>query len=410
MLIVEYKQTLDLQHPTPQPQHHFASFLDPRDDPVQPGSGTESEQSSVLESLESVATGRDSRYQSESRDANVSAVPTTTPASAGPSAQTYSDGASTPPSNATRSTPTLPLIGLVDNPFYRRLYLAPNNIRLLPLRAQLPDNITRLLYQVRRERGSPGPSPEDVLQDEQLKELWMGTGEPEVEAFFKSKICPGPTRADGLKRSERMPVTKHSVPSTGSEFKISHPIPVMLYGYVPETALPNHQALLVAMTTEPAANVEDVMYPFLVVECQADGPTGAASLWAATNSCQGGAASCVKIADKLNHRLSQRGNSMARPIDNAAFSIAMTGTEARLYVSWKGSDSIYNMASIDSFLLQKPRDCIEFRRYVRNIIDWGKGDRLEDIRNSLDILVHESQKGTSQMPLSVRSSESPSGV
>jgi hypothetical protein len=36
------------------------------------------------------------------------------------------------------------------------------------------------------------------------------------------------------------------------------------------------------------------------------------------------------------------------------------------------------MTNIDSFLLQKPKDYIELRKYVRNIIDWGKGNRLKE--------------------------------
>jgi hypothetical protein len=39
---------------------------------------------------------------------------------------------------------------------------------------------------------------------------------------------------------------------------------------------------------------------------------------------------------------------------------------------------------------------VAFRKYVRNIIDWGKGKRLEQIRESLDNLLEESRKRTSE--------------
>ncbi|KAF4467543.1 hypothetical protein FALBO_5582 [Fusarium albosuccineum] len=48
------------------------------------------------------------------------------------------------------------------------------------------------------------------------------------------------------------------------------------------------------------------------------------------------------------------------------------------------------------FLLQKPQDYIEFRKLVKNVIDWGKDKRLKEIRESLDTLLEESQKQASK--------------
>ena len=74
----------------------------------------------------------------------------------------------------------------------------------------------------------------------------------------------------------------------------------------------------------------------------------------------------------------------------------MNGTEARLYVSWKYNELQYYMRKVDSFLLQKPKDYVEFRKHVLNIIDWGKDGRLKEIRKSLDNLLKESRKRTSE--------------
>lgn len=54
------------------------------------------------------------------------------------------------------------------------------------------------------------------------------------------------------------------------------------------------------------------------------------------------------------------------------------------------------MANVKSFLLQEPEHYIEFRKYVRNIIDWGKDKRLKEIRDSLDSLLEESRMGVSE--------------
>ncbi len=47
-------------------------------------------------------------------------------------------------------------------------------------------------------------------------------------------------------------------------------------------------------------------------------------------------------------------------------------------------------------LTSEPEQYVEFRKYVRNIIDWGKNKRLEEIRESLDNLLEECRKGISE--------------
>lgn len=81
------------------------------------------------------------------------------------------------------------------------------------------------------------------------------------------------------------------------------------------------------------ANIEELLYPSFVVEFMGDGPSGAGSLWVATNQCLGGSTSCVKIAERLNDRLQQCNSSEIMPFNSAAFNIALSGTEAQLYIS-----------------------------------------------------------------------------
>ncbi|TAQ90076.1 hypothetical protein B7494_g1587 [Chlorociboria aeruginascens] len=79
-----------------------------------------------------------------------------------------------------------------------------------------------------------------------------------------------------------------------------------------------------------------------------------------------------------------------QPINSIAFSIAMNGIEARLYISWKHNNLDYHMRRIKSFALQEPEQYVEFRKHVLNIIDWGNNKRLAQIRKSLDDLVEEA--------------------
>jgi hypothetical protein len=73
--------------------------------------------------------------------------------------------------------------------------------------------------------------------------------------------------------------------------------------------------------------------------------------------------------------------------------VAIRGTEARLYVTWKHDEQDrYYMQEVESFVLHRPEHYLEFRRYVRNIIEWGKGRRLREIRDSLGIILEKRRK------------------
>ena len=287
---------------------------------------------------------------------------------------------------------------LVEDPYYRQNNLAENNIYMRSAREQYPVHIASLVNKVCMDRDSPGPSLDQIWQDMGLENLEMGTGEPDVEDYFRGKIFAKPAPQDSLKRIDKNPMAKQVVPDVGSKLKVSTPVPDMLYGYNRLGAFTHgHQAQFRSMGNEMAANSQDLIYPFFVIEFKADGPGGSGSLWVATNQCLGGSASCVNIAERLNRQLRYCESKKVQPICSATFSIAMNGTEARLYVSWKHDELNYYMAKVDSFLLQNPEHYLKFRKCVRNIIDWGKDERLEEIRDSLDSLLEESRKTASQL-------------
>jgi hypothetical protein len=227
----------------------------------------------------------------------------------------------------------------------------------------------------------------------------MGAGEPQVTTYFNSNIFPVPEPdVDGLERSERVSMSKHTVPNPRPGVRLSPPKPAILYGYHRYLAFPQQETQLFDMRAEAVAtaNGDGLLYPFLVIEVQSDGPTDVGTLWAATNQCLGGSTSCVKIAELLNNRLRECKSDKIQLINSTVFSIAMTGTEARLYISWKHNELDYYMQKIESFLLQTPDHYLKFRKYVRNIIDWGKNTRMNEIRGSLDSLLKEGIKKTSE--------------
>ena len=297
------------------------------------------------------------------RDADGFVVPPT-PASPGPrSRRGDADSPSVALSDVTGATPDSgrsPGRSLVEDPLYRSLNLAANNVYLRSSREQFPERIADLVDHIRRDRDSPAPSSDEVRQDTALEELGMGAGEPKVEKYFQDRIFPDCGPRDILDRADRQPMAKHTVPSTGSKLKLSTPVPDMLYGYNRQGAFPQQQTQLISMGNTAVANSQGLIYPFFVVEFKGDGPSGAGSLWVATNQCLGGSTACVNIAERLKSQLRQYKDDKSHPINTAAFSVAMSGTEARLYISWKHDELNYYMANVQSFLLQDPEHYLRY--------------------------------------------------
>ncbi|KAI5861294.1 hypothetical protein GGS23DRAFT_598461 [Durotheca rogersii] len=399
-----------LQQPRPQPPRRpYASFLRDSVDPVHP----ESVDTFVSEWLESVGSERKEHCRSDSqlhrldspvsrqlarsapemgsrRDADKFVIPPT-PGSSGSRSNAATE--SVAPSGASSRSYSR---SLVEDQLYRDVNLPANNIYMRSSREQFPEHIATLIDDVRRDRTSPGPSREEVWEDTALERLSLGASEPQVENYFRREIFPDPGPSDPLERADRLPMSRHAVPNTGSQLKVSNPVPDMLYGYNLHNAFPQQQGQLASMGSEMVANSQNLIYPFFVIEFKGDGPSGGGTIWVATNQCLGGSSSCVNIAERLNRQLKQCKSSEVSTINSAAFSIAIRGTEARLHISWKHDDLRYYMANVKSFLLQEPDDYIQFRKYVRNIIDWGKDKRLKEIRASLDTLLEESRRRTSE--------------
>lgn len=98
------------------------------------------------------------------------------------------------------------------------------------------------------------------------------------------------------------------------------------------------------------------------------------------------------MVEHLNRQLKQCNNKRIKPINRAAISIATDGVDARLYVSWKHDELNYYMAKVKCFRIQEPEQYMSFCKYIQNILDRGRGKRLKEIRNALDILHGENRK------------------
>ncbi|KAF2452645.1 hypothetical protein BDY21DRAFT_157036 [Lineolata rhizophorae] len=344
-----------LQHP--KTKRPYVPLLKDFVEPVSPGPRSEPIYAFVSEWLESVET----RSQSDSHHhrSNTNFVPRYFTRSAPEMVYTRdADGFAVPPtpdSCARTATPSdldsgrLSSRSLVEDPLYRPMNLAANHIYMRNPDEEFPEYVAGLVRDVGKDRDSPGPSPDQLRHNADLYGLENGAGEPEVEEYFRDEIFPKSRASDSLKRTHRQLMAKHAVRPTGSKLKVSTPMPDMLYGYN-RNAFLQQQPQLISMGTEMVANNQDLIYPFFVIEFKGDG----GSMWVATNQCLGGSTSCVNIAERLNRQLRQCTNEEIRPTNSAAFSIAMNGTEARLYISWKHNELDYYMRKVRSFLLQEP--------------------------------------------------------
>ncbi|MCJ1464281.1 hypothetical protein MMC07_002894 [Pseudocyphellaria aurata] len=279
----------------------------------------------------------------------------------------------------------------VEDPSYRNVNLRRNHIFLRLNQEEFPEHIKGLIDLVRRGRNSPEPSL-DPEQELDLEMLSRGAPENDVQSYFQQWIFPRSRNV--LHCSDRMLMVQHAVPKTCVKHKLSIPKPDLLYGYDRDLTFPQH-CLLGSLSKDVTATTSLLAYPFLDVEFKGDGPSGSGSMWVAINQCLGGAASCVNLAERLNDRLKGCKNDEIRSFNSAAFSVASNAREARLFICWKDDDLNYYLQEFEGFLLSIADHHLRFRRYVRNIIDWGKDQRLQEIRNSLDILLEENRKRAS---------------
>ncbi|KAF4467936.1 hypothetical protein FALBO_5170 [Fusarium albosuccineum] len=141
--------------------------------------------------------------------------------------------------------------------------------------------------------------------------------------------------------------------------------------------------------SQGGVNNDGLLYPFLTVAIEGNDSVKNGSLWAATDTCLASSSVCVTLVQKIEQELKVYDTSYYLAIDNTAFSVAMNGTVARLYVTFvteNGSCAMYNARS---FLLQNPDHHLAFRIVMLNILEWGQS-RLSTIAGRLRMMLPEA--------------------
>ncbi|TKA64920.1 hypothetical protein B0A49_12968 [Cryomyces minteri] len=178
--------------------------------------------------------------------------------------------------------------------------------------------------------------------------------------------------------SELLPAVAASLQPDSLLPRIRGPVPDITYGIKP-SAFNTPQEIC---HNQPPLNeihqpIADLYWPFLAVEIKSQAKGG--SLYVATNQCAGSGSACVKAMDIL---------STDYPLSNdtplLAFSCAVDGGTAKLYVHWQSSPGEFHLATIQRYLLSDPQYLHDLYRHVYSIIHWGTHERLSYIRRVLD--------------------------
>jgi hypothetical protein len=253
-------------------------------------------------------------------------------------------------------------------------------------------------------RTSPELGPETMAKYiAQRDSLDNSSNEDKVSDLFKRWVLPDPFdpayAASGLEYNTGMSMSSHltpAYPGLPSLYKVSQPKPDFVYGYSGSDNSPftgSHNLAMDRLDQHPnqefaKANASGLQFPFFAIELKADAGTFGC-LWVATNQCAGDAGACLNAAERLNDLLAEAGGEM---LDNLTYCVAADNSFAHLYVSWKPERLRYYLHEIGAYRLSYEEDFKEFRRQVRNIIDWGRDERLRQIKASLDFILEEERK------------------
>ncbi|KAK4212062.1 hypothetical protein QBC37DRAFT_288812, partial [Rhypophila decipiens] len=281
----------------------------------------------------------------------------------------------------------------ICRPEYREEHLEPNTIFLVQqdeVEASYPTSLSKLLKDIMTRRVSKAPSIQEVRTRKSLQELSDYPAESQVASFFERMVFTDKREgaANFLLRHERVWMKKIHVPKNPeSDTEVSTPVPDMLYGYSHRHSTPFSKEELRTQTRVlpgglAAANSSRLRFPFLVIEIKGDEP-----FRQAVNQCLGGASTCVRITNRLNEKIQLLPAAQATPVETAAFSVAINNLIAGVYVTWFHNNK-YLTREVEQFSLnsRKPDDFIRLYHVIQNILHWGQGKRLNEIKAGLAAL------------------------
>ncbi|KAH6973721.1 hypothetical protein BKA56DRAFT_676385 [Ilyonectria sp. MPI-CAGE-AT-0026] len=292
--------------------------------------------------------------------------------------------------------------------------LYPDNIKIRDIDEKFPDDIANLIDQMHQDRNSPGPvldnsnhSPQpDNELCEQLPEtihdlaVQISQGQDALGRqlddavhyddsdfragdYINDYLLPSLGLVGHVDLTPRVPTPEKSALISASG-KVPARIPDLLCGYKFEPELSQQRTPVLSTGIELLANHMLLHCPFLVIRfmdevCSEIECTHSQDV---AGKCASDSTVCIELTERLN-----RGNQEDHSplINRVAFSIAMSATRAKISITWKHDDE-YSVCTIGTFLLYNPQQYHDFCKYSRNIVDWGMGERLKEIQESVGFL------------------------
>ncbi|KAK7941348.1 uncharacterized protein PG986_013735 [Apiospora aurea] len=292
---------------------------------------------------------------------------------------------------------------LVERSDYRTMNLEINGIHL-SFKGEgpaVPKPVIVACKRIQSALSSPRPLPkpmQETLQElKNMRKQAQGPLESKIDNLFQESVFPTLRRshAMGLERQAYVSFTRGCVPGANHPTRpVSVPKPDLVYGYTssgPGVHFSDAQKLA-GSTMSPSmgrASETELAFPFFIIEYKSD--QGSHSV--AENQCLGGSATCVAIINGLNDMLKKC--DVIRRVNTTAFSFVIDHRGAESYVSWMGEDEEeYRMQPLSEFRFIKggQSELGEFATCVRNIINWGKGARLREIKWALDAIGEKDRK------------------
>ncbi|KAM0432319.1 hypothetical protein ACHAPT_004859 [Fusarium lateritium] len=253
---------------------------------------------------------------------------------------------------------------------------------------RIPTSVARLLDELKdRHAGTHPPSIRSIRDSNDLHKLWEHSTREDVRLYFQGPEFPlFPGGHPALLNVSGDLIYHHLMRRMDSQISIQAPVPDVMYGYR-ETALRRPDGIPSWVIDDGKATESSLFYPFLTVQMQGHGWESGGCMHRATNECMIASSICVRMLDKLNQRLAvrQRGDE-STVINSAAFSIAMNGAVARLYVTFAWDETRDHVYKVASFVLEDPSHHRRLHRFIQSIIDWGKNERLQEIRGAIDFI------------------------
>lgn len=220
--------------------------------------------------------------------------------------------------------------------------------------------------------------------------------------------------AQAKRRYRQVPLYRH-VLDAWPDYR---PEPAMLYGYDTATRdllTPEQQSTLsLHVPGGGHVNHQRSLFPYLVVQF-VDDPDKHPRTPISASPDLGAAEDCVLTIDGLNGLLRKAGvrplktleclfpgpdpvevlmrKASGYPLDNSIWTISIDGCQAKIFVTHIEDDR-FSTEDVDTLMYHKPSEYNMLRCWVRDLVEWGLGPRLQAIRKAIDFLAERKRAET----------------